>query len=206
MIMTPTWRHCQTFLTLFCLSCQAELLVQFSFQYHHWFWSYDYLLLLGIDQKSGNWKYTRLLFVQYLETGKSQGNNFGTDVSYNMLPNAAICQGYSFYCFWVVKGKPAKGRFGWVGEVDGITLSIQVRVNFSEIFKWISVHFIKLNKGIAALTSLGFRIIYLYVVHFTYAISKRSPNFKYFISVMLFVALSVLLRLGLLQSFWQLCT
>ena len=28
-----------------------------------------------------------------------------------MLLNAAKCQGYSFYCFWVIKGKPT-GRGG----------------------------------------------------------------------------------------------
>ena len=33
------------FLTLFCLSCQVQLLVQVSCQYHHWFWSYANLEL-----------------------------------------------------------------------------------------------------------------------------------------------------------------
>ena len=27
-----------------------------------------------------------------------------------MLLNAAKCQGYSFYCFWVIKGKPTGGK------------------------------------------------------------------------------------------------
>ena len=31
---------------------------------------------------------------------------FGTNVSYGMLLNAAKCQGYSFYRFGVIKGKP----------------------------------------------------------------------------------------------------
>ena len=31
---------------------------------------------------------------------------FGTNVSDEMLPNAAKCQVYSFYRFWVIKGKP----------------------------------------------------------------------------------------------------
>ena len=26
-----------------------------------------------------------------------------------MLLNAAKCQGYNFYCFWVIKGKPTEG-------------------------------------------------------------------------------------------------
>ena len=37
----------------------------------YWFWGYDNLLLQGIDQKSGNRKYHRLSFAQYLETGAS---------------------------------------------------------------------------------------------------------------------------------------
>ena len=33
------------FLTLFCFSCQVQLLVQVSCQYHHWFWNYDNFFL-----------------------------------------------------------------------------------------------------------------------------------------------------------------
>ena len=32
------------FLTLFSFSCQVQLLVQVSSQYHHWFWNYDNFL------------------------------------------------------------------------------------------------------------------------------------------------------------------
>ena len=34
---------------------------------------------------------------------------FGTNVSDEVLLNAAKCQGYSFYRFWVIKGKPTGG-------------------------------------------------------------------------------------------------
>ena len=37
---------------------------------------------------------------------------FGTKVSNEMLLNDAKCQGYSFYCFWVIQGKPKGGRGG----------------------------------------------------------------------------------------------
>ena len=33
------------FFTLFCFSCQVQLLVQVSRQYHHWFWNYNNFLL-----------------------------------------------------------------------------------------------------------------------------------------------------------------
>ena len=34
---------------------------------------------------------------------------FDTNVSNRMLLNAAKFQGYNFYCFWVIKGKPTGG-------------------------------------------------------------------------------------------------
>ena len=47
--------------------------------------------------------------------GRVMDTKFGTNVSNRMLLNAAKCQGYSFYRFWVIKGKPT----GW--EEGGIT-------------------------------------------------------------------------------------
>ena len=57
------------FFDVVSFSCQVCLLVQVSCRYHHWLWSYDNFLLYRIDQKSGNSKYPRLSFNQYLETG-----------------------------------------------------------------------------------------------------------------------------------------
>ena len=50
-------------------------------------------------------KIPRLSFAISGDRGK-----LGTDVSNKMLLNAAKCQGYSFYRFWVIKGKPTGGR------------------------------------------------------------------------------------------------
>ena len=33
---------------------------------------------------------------------------FGTNISNEMLLNAVKCQGYSFYRFWLIKGKPTE--------------------------------------------------------------------------------------------------
>ena len=82
------------FFGIFCLSCELQLLVQVSCQYHHWFWSYDNLLLQGIDQKSGN----RKLF-NIWRLGKVRNNKFCKGISNEMLLNAAKCQSYSFYRF-----------------------------------------------------------------------------------------------------------
>ena len=42
--------------------------------------------------------------------GRVRDTKFGTDVPIEMLLNAAKCQGYIFYCFWVIKGKPTGKR------------------------------------------------------------------------------------------------
>ena len=59
--------------------------------------------------------------------GQVRETKFGTKVSNEMLLNAAKCQGYSCYHFWVMKGKPTEGEGG-----------LQHRyflVNFVNVFK-----------------------------------------------------------------------
>ena len=41
--------------------------------------------------------------------GRVRNTKSGMNVSNKMLLNAAKCQGYSFYRFWVIKGKPTEG-------------------------------------------------------------------------------------------------
>ena len=38
--------------------------------------------------------------------GQVRNTIFGMNVSNKMLLKVAKCQGYSYYCFWVIKGKP----------------------------------------------------------------------------------------------------
>ena len=54
--------------------------------------------------------------------GRIRDTKFGTDVSNEMLLNAAKYQGYSFYRFWVIKGRPT-----WGVKLPPLT---QIRVNF----------------------------------------------------------------------------
>ena len=69
--------------------------------------SYDNFPSLGMDQKSRNilvWVLPNLWrLVQVRDI------RFGTNVSHEMLLNAAKCQAYSFYCFWEFKEKPTEG-------------------------------------------------------------------------------------------------
>ena len=41
--------------------------------------------------------------------GRVMDNKFDKNVSNRMLLNPAKFQGYNFYCFWIIKGKPTSG-------------------------------------------------------------------------------------------------
>ena len=57
--------------------------------------------------------------------GRVRNTEFGTDVS-NEMPDAVKCQGYSFYGFWVIKGKSTKG--GDPSSIPRFGLSICIRL------------------------------------------------------------------------------
>ena len=42
--------------------------------------------------------------------GQVWNTKFGANMSNKMLLNTSKCQGYSFYCCWVIKGKPTGER------------------------------------------------------------------------------------------------
>ena len=46
------------------------------------------------------------VFSNIWRLGQIRDTKFGTNVSNKILLNAAKCQGYSFYCPWIIKGKP----------------------------------------------------------------------------------------------------
>ena len=56
------------------------------------------------------------VFPNIWRLGRVMDTKFGTNVSNRMLLNVAKFQGYSFYRFWVVKGKPTRGG-GGVGKI-----------------------------------------------------------------------------------------
>ena len=92
-----TWWHHFFDVVLFPLS---SLLVQVSCQHHHWFWN------------SGNPEIGSSLawiFPNIWRLGQVMDTKFGTNVSNRILLKGAKFQGYSFYRFWVIKGKPTVG-------------------------------------------------------------------------------------------------
>ena len=56
--------------------------------------------------------------------GRVRAIKFGTNVSNKMSLNAAKCQGYSFYRFWVIKGNPTGG----VAKITPIAPSPRLRL------------------------------------------------------------------------------
>ena len=98
-------RHRQIYLTFFWFSCQVQLPVKVSCQYHQCFWSYDNFLLQGIEQKSGMRKYPHLSLAQHLGFGQTKDTKFGTNLSNEMLLNAAKYQCCRFYHLWVINSK-----------------------------------------------------------------------------------------------------
>ena len=66
------------------------------------------IFLLEIDQKSRNT--TIWVLPNIWRLGLVRDTIFGTNVSNEMLLNTAKCQGYSFYRFWVIKGKAIGGK------------------------------------------------------------------------------------------------
>ena len=78
------------------------------------------------------------VFPNIWRLGQVRNTKFGTNISYNMLLNTAKCQGYSFYCFLVIKGKPTGGKIP-----PPSTTQIRVKKHTNIQF------FIKLNSTIA---------------------------------------------------------
>ena len=56
--------------------------------------------------------------------GRVKDIKFGTKVSSEILLNAKECQGYIFYRFWVIKGKPIGKRWGAGKITRGLNLYI----------------------------------------------------------------------------------
>ena len=70
---------------------------------------FSILVLSGIDQKSGNRKHSVWVLPNIWRLRWVRDTKSGTDVSKEVLLNPENRQEYSFYRFWVIKGKPTRG-------------------------------------------------------------------------------------------------
>ena len=93
-----TWRHCRIFfdVVLFLLSSLVSAVMD-SFFYK------------GLTRNPRIRNTPVWVFPNIWRLGRVRDTKLVMVVSNKVLPNAAKCQGYSFYCFWVIKRKPT----GW---------------------------------------------------------------------------------------------
>ena len=71
-----------------------------------------------------NQNYPSWVFPNIWTQGQVRDTRFGMNFSNKILLNAAKWQGYSFYRFWIIKGKPTK-------EVK-LPIPTQIKVNTSQ--------------------------------------------------------------------------
>ena len=71
--------------------------------------------------------------------GQVMDTKFGTNVSNRMLLNAAKLQGYSFFRFWVIKGKPTWGVK--LPPPPSPPPTTQIRVNVCQLFHFDLIKF-----------------------------------------------------------------
>ena len=123
-------------LTLFCFSCQTQLLVQI---YVNIITGSGVMIIffykgLTRNPEIGNTYVWGLPTVQGL--GRVRDIKFGTNISNKVLLNAAKCQGYNFYYrFRVIKRKPTANRMGR-GKLTTHTHThsqIRVKINYKTV-------------------------------------------------------------------------
>ena len=103
-----------TLLSIFFWRCRVSL-INFSYRskFHaNVITSFRVMIIflykgLTIYQEIGNTPVRVLLNIWKL--GRVRNTENGRNVSDEILLNVAKCQGYRFYCFWVIKGKPTGG-------------------------------------------------------------------------------------------------
>ena len=126
-----TWHHFQIFLTLFYWSCKVC------------YWSKFHVNIMtgsGVMTISFYKRLTRnpeirntpvWVFSNICKLGQVKNTKFGTNLSNKMSLNAAKCQSYSFYRFWVIKENQIGGEVKLPPSPSSHSLfpHTQIRVN-----------------------------------------------------------------------------
>ena len=66
--------------------------------------------------------------------GQVVNTKFGMNVSNKILQNAAKCQGYSLYCFSVIKGKPTGGQIKLPHSILPNQIRVKIIWNLHALF------------------------------------------------------------------------
>ena len=169
-----TWCKHQFFLTLFCFSCQVWLLAQIPCQYHHWFWSYENFLYKGLTRNPELGNTPVWVLHDIFTLGRVMNTKLGTIVSNEMLLNAANCQGYSFYCFWIIKRKQTGDNITLIPPTRlGLRLQINLRLK-----PW---NIVLLHEGKASLSTAQWN---LWVIAQSFGIGSNFSTIRFFMQVL----------------------
>ena len=85
-------------------------------------------------------KKPRLSLPKIWRLRQARDTKFGTNVSNEILLNAAKCWDYCFYCFWVIKGKPTGGDKNIPSTPK---LGLRDQISMSSIY--LMIYFFKMN-------------------------------------------------------------
>ena len=94
---------------LFCFSCQVSYWSRFHVNIITGFWIVTIFICKGLARNLEIGNILVRVLPNTWRLGQVMNTKFGMNISNRMLLNAAKYHGYSFYCFWVIKGKPTKG-------------------------------------------------------------------------------------------------
>ena len=109
MIMTsqfPTWRHRRFFWCRFFLLLSLVTGPSFISKSSRVLELWQFFFYKGLTRNSEIRNTPVWVWPNIWRLGPVRDTKFCKNVSNEMLLNAAKCQGYSFYGFWVIKGKP----------------------------------------------------------------------------------------------------
>ena len=161
-------------MTLFCFLCQVGLPAQIPCQYHHWFWSYENLLYKGLARNPQLGNTPVWVLHDIFTLGRVMDTKLGTIVSNEMLLNGANCQGYSFYCFWVIKRKQTGDNITLIPPTRlGLRLQINLRLK-----PW---NIVLLHKGKASLSMAQWN---LWVIAQSFGIGSNFSTIRFFMQVL----------------------
>ena len=147
-----TWRHCKRFLTWSCfllwsLGTGLSFMSISSLVLELWQSFYK-----GLTRNPEIGSITVWILPNILRLGQVMDTIFGVNVSNRILLNTAKFQGYSFYRFWVIKGKPTEGEENYsppstprLGLIIGSSGSLNIQTICMMITK-ISMNTIPINK------------------------------------------------------------
>ena len=109
----PTWCRRQFFWSCFVSFVKFSYWSKFHVKIINGSWIMSIYFYKGLTRNLEIENVPAWVFPDIWRLGRVRNTKFETDISTKLLLNAAKCQGYSFYRFWVIKVKPTRGGGGF---------------------------------------------------------------------------------------------